>query len=284
MLVLLNRLSNNKTIIKPIAIQTAIRMSTSPIKSPVHSSKRSRSASNTDTAINTADSTPSYSLYSYYRSSCSWRVRMCLLYKSIPYQLKPIHLLKSEQSSNEYSAINPAQSVPTLQIDNSNRYISQSLAILNYLNLVHSSNESNNIYPTDPYLLAKCIQLCEIINSDTQPITNLKILNAVELLKPSNNNSNTKLEWAQKYMLAGLKSYEIVCTGISGDYSIGNTITAADFCLIPQLYNARRNKLILTESEFPNLLRIESNLSKQEWFKAAHPDSQPDNDTITPTA
>jgi maleylacetoacetate isomerase len=217
----------------------------------------------------------SYVLYSYFRSSCSCRVRQVMNYKNIPYTLHPVHLVKGQQHADDYKLINPMAEVPSLQITNNRtkqiQYLGQSVAICLYLN---DKYPSKSILPSDIFLRAKCLQLVETISSDTQPVTNLRILNNIEAL----TNTTDKTNWIHKYMKNGLLAFEQQLNGISGKYCIGDDISLADFVLIPQMYNARRFNIDLNNGQFTNILRIENNLKDFDWFKAAHPDNQPDND------
>ena len=109
-------------------------------------------------------------LFSYWRSSCSWRVRIALAYKNIAYEYKAIHLLKDggEQKKAEYLAINPSQMVPALQIDG--HVLGQSIAIIEYL---EDTRPTHSLLPKDPFLRARVRQIANIIAADTQPFQNL---------------------------------------------------------------------------------------------------------------
>lgn len=136
-------------------------------------------------------------LYSYYRSSCSWRVRIALNMKKIPHDIKPINLLKGEQLTPEYLLINPSGSLPCLQVEQSGKtvFISQSLAIIYFLD-AHFGGAS--LIPKDPFIAAKAIELAMLIIADTQPLQNLKVLKKV--------GEDKKEEWARLWIESGLQS------------------------------------------------------------------------------
>jgi maleylacetoacetate isomerase len=206
-------------------------------------------------------------LYSYWRSTCSWRVRIALALKEIDYEYIPVHLLKNggEQHSEEYKNLNPSELVPTL-IDGEN-HLSQSLAILEYLEEKYP-DKGAKLLPVDFAHRATVRALCHIISSDTQPIQNLRVLEYVHSI------GGNKMEWGKHWVTNGLSSFEKTLQRTAGTYCFGDTITLADCCLIPQLYNARRFGVEL--SAFPIISRIENTLTQLDAFKKAHPENQPD--------
>jgi len=208
-----------------------------------------------------------YVLYSYWRSGCSWRARIAFEHKKVPFEYHAINLLKGEQKGEEYQKKNAARKVPLLDLG-AGRSISQSMAIIDYLEQMHPEPA---LLPKDPYLRAKALSLAETINADTQPLQNLAVINKVEALA----GKEAKMQWAKNVIQAGLEAYESeVASGLAGTYSVGDEVTIADLCLIPQLGTARRFGVDV--SAFPTLLRIEGNLTKLPAFIAAHPDKQPD--------
>ncbi|RKP23625.1 glutathione S-transferase [Syncephalis pseudoplumigaleata] len=212
--------------------------------------------------------TPTPLLYSYYRSSCSARVRAALHYKGIAYDTKPISLLKNEQHE-AYKQHNPNGMVPMLVIDG--HAISQSAAILEYLEETRPGKRL-------------CIQLITAVNDDedtavnveppllpkdpwtrAQPVQNLRLLNRV---------GDTKTEWARHWITVGFEALEAELVKTAGQYCVGDQITMADVYLPPQVYNAQRFGVDM--SRFPTIARIDRNLASVEAFRQAHYSRQPD--------
>lgn len=200
-------------------------------------------------------------LYSYFRSTCSWRVRIALSLKGIPYEYKAVNLLKGEQLQDKYLLKTPMAQLPSLQIDGI--LMSQSLPIIEYLD---ETRDGPLLLPKDPKQRCTVRQVSEMINSGIQPLQNLKILKFV--------GNERKKEWGHKFIKEGFDALEKVLAQTSGKYSVGDDITMADLCLIPQVYNAGRFEVDM--SVYPTISRINSTLSEHEAFIAAHPTKQPD--------
>nr|KAF6484782.1 glutathione S-transferase zeta 1 [Rousettus aegyptiacus] len=160
-------------------------------------------------------------LYSYFRSSCSWRVRIALALKSIDYETIPVNLLKDggQQFSKEFQALNPMKQVPALKIDGIT--IGQS---------------------------------------------NLSILKEV--------GQEKQLAWAQKAISSGFNALEQILQSTAGKYCVGDEVSMADLCLVPQVANAERFKVDLTL--YPTISRINKSLLALEAFQVSHPCRQPD--------
>mmetsp|Transcript_5384 Transcript_5384/g.8456 ORF Transcript_5384/g.8456 Transcript_5384/m.8456 type:complete len:238 (+) Transcript_5384:58-771(+) len=208
-------------------------------------------------------------LYSYWRSSCSWRVRIALHMKKVDFDYKAIHLVKSggEQLMDDYVAMNPMKEVPTLKIGDTN--LGQSMAILSYLDEKYPCPA---LLPTEPIKRAKARQLAEIISTGTQPVQNLRVL--VHYKKSHGGDDEKKMAWGKYWIEYGLKAFEKEVASTAGKYCVGDEVTTPDLCLVPQLYNARRFKCDL--EQFPLCLKIEAELMKLQAFKDAAPDQQPD--------
>jgi maleylpyruvate isomerase len=212
-------------------------------------------------------------LYGYWRSSCSWRVRIALHYKEIEFQYIPIHLVKDggEQFLEEYLQKNPFAQVPVLEIqtaEHKKHYLSQSIAIMEYLEDICVTPQ-HQIRPSEPLERAYVRQLAEMINSGIQPIQNLAVLKHISQLNAD------KMMWAKHWIQDGLKKVETAIKRRNvSSFMFGENPTIADFCLIPQLYNARRFQCDL--SEIPRLLEIESRCKTIPAFIQAHPDQQSD--------
>ncbi len=215
-------------------------------------------------------------LYSYWRSSSSWRVRLALEHKSLDYAYEAVHLVRDggHQHFDDHTARNASHQVPTLAVgDGAERFhISQSVAIMEYLEEVHPTP---SLLPDTPRERAITRQLVEIINSGTQPLQNLAVIQHLR-----DDLGVDARAFCRRFILKGLQAYEATCAPYAGKFSVGDTVTMADFCLIPQLYNARRFKLDL--EPFDTLLAIEQACASLPAFEAAHPDAQPDFDPDAP--
>lgn len=211
----------------------------------------------------------SFVLYNYYRSSASYRVRIALHLKNLPFEYRPVHLIKDggEQHSTDYAQLNPSREVPTL-IHNG-KAIGQSLAILDYLERIAPSPR---LYPASALERALVLQACEIVNSGSQPPINLRVQQL--LVERFNATELQKEEWAQFWVRWGLESLEAFLKPHSGKYSFGDEVTAADCCLVPLMFTADRFKV--STSSYPNLERVAANCAALEAFKKASPPQQPD--------
>eukprot|EP01095_Lingulamoeba_sp_RSL-Kostka_P000254 TRINITY_DN1038_c0_g2_i1.p1 TRINITY_DN1038_c0_g2~~TRINITY_DN1038_c0_g2_i1.p1 ORF type:complete len:228 (-),score=84.07 TRINITY_DN1038_c0_g2_i1:81-764(-) len=211
-------------------------------------------------------------LYSYWRSSCSWRVRIALELKNIDYQYKAVHLVKNggEQHSDEFKAINPSEMIPALVLPYSENeektVITQSVAILEYLEEQTDLGNGLKLLPEDPVERATVRKLVNAVASDIQPVQNLRILQKI--------GSEGKMEWGKHWITVGFNALESLLKNTSGTYSFGDSITLADVCLIPQIYNA--NRFGVDMDAYPTINKIEENLKDNECFQRAHPSEQPD--------
>lgn len=211
-------------------------------------------------------------LHSYYRSSCSWRVRLALELKQIPYEIAPVNLLKNEQNSPDFLAKNPSGAVPALEIDG--QTLNQSLAILEYLE--EAGPECCSLLPSHPAERAQVRRLCLIIAADCQPLQNFNVQNRIMELY-GRSRPEVQQEWAAHFISRGLEAFERAAAPHSGRFSFGDQLSWADLCLVPQLYNARRFGIDV-EARFPRLAAIEAAF-KSDFpvaFNSAHPESQPD--------
>lgn len=204
-------------------------------------------------------------LYDYYRSSAAYRVRIGLNLKGVEYESRPVNLLESAQRSDEYRALNPQGFVPMLEIDGER--LTQSLAILNYLDLR---------FPVPPLIPARAaerahvVALAMAVACDIHPLNNLRV---IKYLKDELGlDQEARDSWYAHWIREGLPALEAMAVPRAGKFLFGDVPTAADVCLVPQLYNARRFNVPL--DEFPTLLRADENASKIEAFAAAHPDQQ----------
>lgn len=208
-------------------------------------------------------------LHGYWRSSATWRVRLALNLKGIEYDYRPVHLVQDggEQWKAAYRALNPASEVPTLEIDGV--VLAQSLAIIEYLD---ETRPQPALLPADPVSRARVRQLAEQINASTQPLQNLRVL--FKLRDDFGADQAARDAWAAHYIRVGLEAYEALLERCSGLYSVGDEISMADCCLIPQVYNADRFGVDL--AAMPRIRSICASLSSNPAVVAAHPDVQPD--------
>tara|TARA_Y100000817_G_C16809276_1_gene523476 strand:- start:335 stop:1000 length:666 start_codon:yes stop_codon:yes gene_type:complete len=211
-------------------------------------------------------------LFSYYRSSCSYRVRIALHYKNIEFDYIPIHLINDggEQNSEEFVKINPMGQIP-FYFDGRNGF-SQSMAIMQYLDETHPNPR---IFPEKLDEKFKVIELCEMINSGIQPIQNLSVIQALQ--KDHGFSQDDISLWCRRWIEKGLTAYQSMIEKIAGQYSLAHMITAADMFLVPQVYNA--NRFDVDMDRFQLLEKIVSNCMQEAAFIEASPQSQPDTPT-----
>jgi maleylpyruvate isomerase len=212
-------------------------------------------------------------LYSYFRSSASYRVRIALNLKGLKYEYVPVHLINQggEQLLEPYKKLNPSAELPTLV--HKAKALSQSVAIIHYLDDVYPEKP---LFPADPYLKAKIMQVCEVVNSGIQPLQNLRVLK--KLTDDFQVSEEQKNIWIQHWIRLGFEGLETMVKEFAGDFSFGNKPTAADAFVVPQVYNAHRFKLSM--DKFPTLSRIANHCNQLEAFKSAHPDTQPDTPLV----
>ena len=211
----------------------------------------------------------SFQLYSYYRSSASYRVRIGLNLKTVEYDYIPIHLKKDggQQFSETYQNLNPMNQVPCLV--HNDQPITQSLAILLYLDRVVSKHR---LFPENNYDFAKVLEVCEIVNSGIQPLQNLSVTTELENSFQATNEQTTN--WIRQWVTKGLNAVESIVKKTSGDFCFGNNPNAADCFLVPQIFSAKR--FGVTVDSFPTILKIAEAASGHEAFRKAEPKNQPD--------
>lgn len=203
-------------------------------------------------------------LHTYFRSSCSARVRTAAHYKGIPLTYTHIHLLQNAQSSPEYTSTNPCASVPTLTLtppSGEKIVIRQSIPILEFL---------EEYFPNTPPLLpplsqpierARVRELVAIVASDVQPVTNLRVLRGVKKL----GGQEAVEEWARSWMQRGLEAYDRVAEGYAGKYSVGDEVSMADVVLAPAVEGALRYGVNL--EELKTVKRVYENVRGLDAFK-----------------
>ena len=207
-------------------------------------------------------------LYTYFRSSAAYRVRIALNLKGLATEQVPIHLTKDggRQHSAEFRAVNPHGRVPALALD-SGEIITQSLAIIAYLDETHPKPP---LLPPDPAARARVRAFSQVIACDIHPLNNLI---ALQYLRRTLKHEQPVIDaWYHHWILQGFEALE---TSVKpGPYAFGGEVTLADVCLVPQMYNARRLKVPL--DKFPKLVAVDAACLKLAAFDRARPENQPD--------
>lgn len=210
-------------------------------------------------------------LYSYWRSSAAYRVRIALHLKGLAYAQQPVHLLNNggEQRSPAFRQINPQALVPVLM--DGERAVRQSLAIIEYL------DESFPAIPLLPAMArdrARVRGLAQLVACDIHPLANLRVQQYLE--RELSIDQAQREAWSRHWIADGLAAFEALVSDnpSTGEFCEGELPTLADCCLVPQLYNARRLQLDL--SPYPTLLRIEANCLALQAVQQAAPERQPD--------
>jgi maleylacetoacetate isomerase/maleylpyruvate isomerase len=212
-----------------------------------------------------------FRLYSYWRSSASWRVRIALELKGLPYEYVPVHLVRDggEQHGATYRAINAESRVPTFEYGSTR--ITQSLAIMEWLEETHPEPA---LLPRDPDGRARVRSLAQLVASDIQPLQNTSVTKylsgTLNLDEPAVNT------WLVHWIARGLNVIEdrLANQAATGRYCHGDQPGLADACLIPQCYAAERFGIEL--SNFPTIARINAACAELRAFKRAAADAQPD--------
>lgn len=240
-------------------------------------------------------------LYSYWRSTCSWRVRIALAHHGVHYTTQPVHLLRGggEQLAPSYSnSVNKMAQVPALSFRDMSgnlRCITQSLAIIDFLDSVFADirgvDGSAPLIPrfrvrdadavTASLRRARALEIAEVINSGTQPLQNLPILRSVKVALDIDGATEVDGRgFGTAAIKRGLDACEQLVASARAQaepgtlFAVGDSVTIADVCIIPQLFNGRRFNVDL--SKYPHLLAVEAACAELPSFQAAHPERQPD--------
>jgi maleylacetoacetate isomerase len=207
-------------------------------------------------------------LYSYFRSSAAYRVRIALNLKGIAYETATIHLVKDggHNKRPEFRAINPQMRLPAL-VTPAGDVLIQSLAIIDYLDVTYPDPP---LFPKDPIARAKARALAEIVACDIHPLNNIGPLRYLKNVMAQEQSAIDA--WYHHWVIAGFEAIEALIEG--APYACGGQVTLADLCLVPQVYNARRLKVPL--DKFPKIVAADEACLKLDAFGRARPENQPD--------
>jgi maleylacetoacetate isomerase len=210
-------------------------------------------------------------LYTYFRSSAAYRVRIALNLKGVSYEAVPVHLLRDggEQRTENYKRLNPQGLVPTLEHDGA--VFQQSLAIVEYL---EERFPQPPLLPSDPIGRAHVRAMALLIACEIHPLNNLQVLGY--LSSPLGQSDAAVDAWYEHWITRGFMALEQLVASYSRSprHCFGDSISIADVFLVPQMANARRRKVDLTA--FPRLVAIDTHLRTLPPFIAAAPENQPD--------
>jgi len=214
-------------------------------------------------------------LFTFWRSSSAYRVRIALAMKGLAYEPQFVHLARAggEQHSADFRAKNPLGQIPVLEVQAEGAsepvFLSQSLAIIEYL---EERFPTPPLMPTDLLARARVRELAELMNSGIQPFQNLTTTNFLGEVAPDLD----KQRWFEKFIAGGLSVLEGRVRDSAGRFSVADAVSIADVLLVPQLYAARR--LGLSLDRYATLLRVEAECLKLDGFVSAHPDRQADRE------
>jgi maleylacetoacetate isomerase len=207
-------------------------------------------------------------LYTYWRSSAAYRVRIALNWKGLSYQALPTHFLRKEHRAAEFLARNPQGLVPVME--DGSVVLAQSIAIIEYL---EERRPEPPLLPRDPESRARARSLALAIACDIHPLNNLRVLQYLtnELAQPQDKVD----AWYRHWIATGFAALEqeAVRHG-DGRHLVGDQVSIADVCLVPQVYNARRFNCDL--APYPTLVAVNDSMSALPAFQAARPEAQPD--------
>lgn len=205
-------------------------------------------------------------LYTYWRSTTSYRVRIALNLKGLVYAPVPVDLVAGAQKARDYVALNPGQSVPTLVLEDGT-VLTQSMAILDWLEDTHPDPA---LLPSDALQRAWVRAAALTIATDVHPVNNLRL---VARLKEMGHSQDDTVAWINHWMRQGFAAFAHLIDPET-EFCFGDTPGLADLCLVPQLYNAHRWGCDLTG--LSRLTEIEARCLALPAFDAARPENQPD--------
>ncbi|HJT62197.1 MAG TPA: maleylacetoacetate isomerase [Burkholderiales bacterium] len=207
-------------------------------------------------------------LYTYFRSSAAFRVRIALNLKGIAYEPVFVHLAKGEHRAANYAKVNSQALLPTLELDDGTR-LNQSLAIIEYLDETHPKPA---LIPREGKARAHVRSLCYLIASEIHPLNNLRVL---QHLKRALGQSEDQVNaWYRHWIADGLTKLEAELASHKARFCHGEAPTMADCCLVPQIFNAKRYQSDL--APYPQTMRVFQACMQLEAFDRAQPSKQPD--------
>jgi maleylacetoacetate isomerase len=209
-------------------------------------------------------------LYTYWRSSAAYRVRIVLNLKGLDYEARPVHLVNDggQHLKPEYRAVSPQAQLPTLIDDG--RIVRQSMAIMEYL---EETRPAPALMPKDAAGRAKVRELMQAVATDIHPVGNLRVLKAIE--SDLGADQAAKEAWSRRWIKLGFDGLEtLLADGTAGRFSYGDAPGLADACLVPQYYNALRWGVDL--APYPTIRRVVEACQGLEAFRKAAPEVQPD--------
>ncbi len=212
----------------------------------------------------------SLALYTYWRSSAAYRVRIVLNLKGLDYEARPVHLVNDggQHLKDEYRRVSPQAQLPTL-VDG-DTVVRQSMAIMEYLEETHPEPA---LMPRDARGRAKVRELMQAVGTDIHPLGNLRVLKALE--SEFGADQAAKEAWSRRWIRHGFDGLEkLMADGTAGRFSFGDTPSLADACLVPQHYNALRWGVDL--APYPTIRRVVEACQALEAFRKAAPEAQPD--------
>jgi maleylpyruvate isomerase len=205
-------------------------------------------------------------LHAYWRSGASYRARIALNLKGLAYEIVPVDLRAGAQSKDDYKAVNPIGMVPALEAGDD--VYTQSPAILEWLEETYPDPP---LLPGDPDGRAHVRAMCAVVGCDMQPLSNLRVLNA---LRELGGEQDLLDAWARRWMTQGFEALETLIGEHGDGWCFGNKPSLADCYLIPQVYSAERFGVDL--SPYPHVREVAAEAADHPAFDAAHPDQQPD--------
>ena len=208
-------------------------------------------------------------LFNYWRSSASYRVRLALSFKGLPYEYVAVNLAEGEQHQGPHRARNPGGGVPVLEVSEGGKTVElpQSVAIVEYL---EERYPEKPLFPKAPLERARMRAMVELVNSGIQPLHNLQVLTYVK-----DELKGDSKAWAELWIGKGLVALEAMAKDTAGKYLCGDAFTFADACLLPQLFGARRFASV-DAAKVPTLIRVEAECLKLDFVQRARPENQPD--------